>query len=149
MFRVKDAKKSLDFYQNKLGMELLHEAPGGDFTNYFLAFPEPGFESLSKEEKSARKWQREGVLELCHNWGTEKDEKFKYANGNEEPGRGFGHICYSVDSLEEECARLEKLDVQFKKKPHEGRMRHIAFILDPDNYWIEIVNNAPPKDAGL
>ncbi|GAA6010281.1 hypothetical protein JCM11491_006247 [Sporobolomyces phaffii] len=150
MFRIKDAKKSLDFYQNVLGMELLQESPGGDFTNYFLAFPEEGKENLSKEEKSARKWAREGVLELCHNWGTESDPEFKgYANGNEEPGRGFGHICYSVDSLEEECARLEKLGVEFKKKPHEGRMRHIAFIYDPDKYWIEIVNNAPPKSSGL
>lgn len=45
----------------------VHESPGGDFTNYFLAFPEEGKENLSKEEKSERKFQREGILELCHN----------------------------------------------------------------------------------
>ncbi|GAA5830969.1 hypothetical protein JCM5353_004457 [Sporobolomyces roseus] len=150
MFRIKDAKVSLDFYQRILGMELIQESPGGDFTNYFLAFPEEGKEGATMEEKKARKWGREGILELCHNWGTESDPDFKgYANGNEEPGRGFGHICVSVDSLEDECKRLEDLGVEFKKKPHEGRMRNIAFIYDPDKYWIELVNQQPPKSSGL
>lgn len=47
----------------------------GDFTNYFLAFPR-GFGkdtgSLSQEEKAKLLARREGVLELCHNWGTGK-----------------------------------------------------------------------------
>ncbi|GAA6004254.1 lactoylglutathione lyase [Rhodotorula paludigena] len=146
MFRIKDAKVSLKFYQEILGMELIHESPGGDFTNYFLAFPEEGKEHLSEEEKAARKFQREGVLELCHNWGTESDPDFKgYANGNEEPGRGFGHIAISVDDVEAECKRLDSLGVRFKKRPEEGRMRHIAFIYDPDNYWIEIVPSGGKK----
>ncbi|GJN91102.1 hypothetical protein Rhopal_004119-T1 [Rhodotorula paludigena] len=146
MFRIKDAKVSLKFYQDILGMELIHESPGGDFTNYFLAFPEEGKEHLSEEEKAARKFQREGVLELCHNWGTESDPDFKgYANGNEEPGRGFGHIAISVDDVEAECKRLDSLGVRFKKRPEEGRMRHIAFIYDPDNYWIEIVPSGGKK----
>ncbi|GAA6058897.1 hypothetical protein JCM10212_002849 [Sporobolomyces blumeae] len=148
MFRIKDAKASLKFYTEILGMELIAESPGGDFTNYFLAFPEEGKEHLSQEEKSARKWGREGILELCHNWGTESDPEFKgYANGNEEPGRGFGHIAITVDDLQAECDRLEKAGVQFKKKPHEGRMRHIAFIYDPDRYWIELLANKPPSDS--
>ncbi|GAA6032625.1 hypothetical protein JCM8097_004847 [Rhodosporidiobolus ruineniae] len=142
MFRIRDPKASIPFYTDILGMELVHrmDSEGGKFTNYFLAFPEEGSEKLSQEEKSARKFQREGVLELCHNWGTETDESFKgYANGNEEPGRGFGHIAVSVEDVEKECARLTDAGVKFKKRPEEGTMRHIAFILDPDNYWIEIV----------
>jgi lactoylglutathione lyase len=48
----------------------------GDFTNYFLAFPR-GFQgqdidSMSNEDKSKLLARREGVLELCHNWGTGK-----------------------------------------------------------------------------
>ncbi|KAK4702861.1 lactoylglutathione lyase, partial [Phenoliferia sp. Uapishka_3] len=143
-----------------LGMELLDESPGGDFTNYFLGFPEEG-KTLTKEEKASTKTARQGVLELCHNvrfmtdqslyatdlfsliqWGTESDPEFKgYSNGNSEPGRGFGHIAYSVDDIQVETDRLTKLGVVFKKRPEEGRMRHIAFILDPDGYWIELVPN--------
>ena len=43
----------------------VHKMDGGDFTNYFLAFPEPGKENLSDEEKSKSKFSREGILELC------------------------------------------------------------------------------------
>ncbi|WVQ74252.1 lactoylglutathione lyase [Cryptococcus sp. DSM 104548] len=141
MFRIKDPKESLAFYENVLGMKKFYESPGGDFTNYFLAFPNGfGDIELTDENVKAQIFNREGVLELCHNWGTESDPDFKgYANGNSEPGRGFGHICVTVDDLEAACKRFDDLGVKFKKRPEEGKMRHIAFILDPDGYWVEIV----------
>jgi len=141
MLRVKDPKVSLKFYTEVIGMELIDTMQGGDFTLYFLGFDnQPGTENLTKEEKAAARFAREGILELTHNHGTESDPNFKgYANGNEEPGRGFGHIALSVDDVDKACARFETLGVPFKKRPQDGKMRHIAFILDPDNYWVEIV----------
>ena len=80
-------------------------------------------------------------MELTHNHGTESDPSFAgYANGNSDPGRGFGHIAITVDDVEKACERFEKLGVQFKKKPSDGKMRHIAFILDPDGYAIPTYN---------
>ena len=37
--------------------------------------------------------------------------------------------------MQAECDRLEKLGVEFKKRPQDGKMKHIAFIYDPDRYW--------------
>ncbi|KAJ9123266.1 hypothetical protein QFC22_001464 [Naganishia vaughanmartiniae] len=146
MLRIKDPKKSLKFYQEIIGMELLDQHSGGDFTLYFLAFPQKGDENLSAEEKAKGRFNREGILELTHNHGTEDDPNFKgYANGNEDPGRGFGHIAISVDDVEKTCERFEQMGVRFKKRPSDGKMRHIAFILDEDNYWIEVV----PKKMSL
>lgn len=74
-----------------------------------------------------------GVLELTHNHGTESDTSFSgYASGNSEPGKGFGHIAITVPNVAAACERFEKLGVPFKKKLTDGKMKDIAFILDPD-----------------
>jgi lactoylglutathione lyase len=139
MIRVKDPKVSLQFYTEIIGMDLLSEKKFDSFTLYFLAFDHSDGK-LTGEAKEASRFTREGILELTHNHGTESDPDFKgYASGNAEPGRGFGHIAITVDNIENACARFENLGVAFRKKPSEGAMRHIAFILDPDGYWIEIL----------
>ncbi|KAJ4293956.1 Lactoylglutathione lyase [Collariella sp. IMI 366227] len=37
------------------------------------------------------------------------------------------------------CQRIEDEGYQFKKKLTDGKMRHIAFVLDPDGYWVEVI----------
>lgn len=69
--------------------------PEAKFDNYFLAYDDP------KGASTGAHWtDRQGVLELTHNYGTENDKDYKIANGNSEPGKGFGHICVSVDNSE-------------------------------------------------
>jgi len=146
MIRVKDPKVSLKFYEEVLGMELLSDVKFDSFTLYFLAFDKSGGK-LTAKEKAESRFSREGVLELTHNHGTESDPTFKgYASGNEEPGKGFGHIAITVPDVEKACERFEKFGVNFKKRPSDGKMSDIAFILDPDGYWIEIV---PPSIPNL
>jgi lactoylglutathione lyase len=90
MLRVKDAEKSLKFYQEVLGMSLFrkHEASAAGFNLYFLGYP--GEKGVPGENESTA--DREGLLELTWNYGTEKDENFSYHDGNSQP-QGFGHIC--------------------------------------------------------
>ena len=38
------------------------------------------------------------------------------------------------------CARFDQLGVEFVKRPQDGSMKGLAFIKDPDGYWIEIVS---------
>ncbi|KAF3761256.1 glyoxalase I [Cryphonectria parasitica EP155] len=137
MIRVKDAQKSLKFYQEVMGMSLMREGgnPSAGFTLYFLGYP--GEQGMPQDGKTAG---REGLLELTWNHGTEKDESFSYHNGNDQP-QGFGHICVSVDNIDAACERFESLNVNWKKRLTDGRMKNVAFVLDPDGYWIEIVQN--------
>ncbi|KAI0047917.1 glyoxalase I [Auriscalpium vulgare] len=143
MVRVKDPKVSLHFYTEILGMDLIEEKNMGDFTLYFLSFDRSGGK-MSLDERKAERLTREGILELTHNHGTESLDATPYHSGNSEP-RGFGHIAITVADIDAACARFEKLGVQFKKRLTDGKMREIAFILDPDGYWIEVL---PEKNTG-
>jgi len=148
MLRIKDPEKSLKFYKETLGMRLLDKL---DFANmgfslYFLASvpenevtPEPG-----TAEAHRYLWSFPGTtLELTHNYGTEKQEGAIYHPGNQpqEGNRrdGFGHIAFSVPDVYESSKELEGKGVAFQKKPDEGRMKGLAFALDPDGYWVELV----------
>jgi len=42
--------------------------------------------------------------------------------------------------VEKACQRFEQLGVNFIKKPSDGKMKGLAFVTDPDGYWIEILN---------
>ena len=82
--------------------------------------------------------RQRSILELTHNYGTENDAEFSYHNGNSDP-RGFGHICFSVPNLADAVKWFDENNVVFQKRPEDGSMKDIAFIKDPDGYWIEII----------
>ena len=127
---------TVKFYEF-LGMSLVKKLsfPENKFDLYFLAYDGAG--AVSRGHGA---FDREGVIELTHNHGTEHDPGFKANTGNAEPHRGFGHVCISVDHIEAACARLEDAGYSFQKKLTDGRMRNIAFALDPDGYWVEIIS---------
>lgn len=117
-------------------MKLLYQQqhPDAKFDLYFMGYDGPKAVSSGKNL-----WDREGIIELTHNYGTENDPSYKSNTGNAEPYRGFGHTCISVDNIQAACKRIEDAGYKFQKKLTDGRMRHIAFVLDPDGYWVEII----------
>ncbi|KAF1799871.1 Glyoxalase/Bleomycin resistance protein/Dihydroxybiphenyl dioxygenase [Mucor lusitanicus] len=142
MIRVKDPQASVKFYTEILGMKYItkHDLPDAKATLYFLAFVDAVPETQKEKLKLA--FSHSGVIELLHNWGTEDQPDFAYNNGNKDNvGRGFGHTSVLVDDLKEACKRLESLGVKFHKKPTEGGIHTVAFIADPDDYWVEIIGN--------
>ena len=46
-----------------------------------------------------------------------------------------------VPDVDSACERFANWGVEFVKKPNDGKMKGIAFIKDPDGYWIEIFNS--------
>jgi lactoylglutathione lyase len=51
------------------------------------------------------------------------------------------NLGVSVDNIDAACKRFEDLNVSWKKRLTDGRMKNVAFLLDPDGYWIELVQN--------
>jgi len=145
MLRVKDPQVSLDFYTRVLGFTLVRKVDFTEagFTLYFLVLTESA-SAIPVGDAARKEWlaRQAGVLELTHNYGTEIQAGRVYHDGNSDP-RGFGHICVSVPDVVAACARFEQLGVPFQKRLADGRMRELAFIKDPDGYWIEIIQPTP------
>lgn len=118
MLRVGDLDRSLAFYTEILGMQLLRrqDYPGGRFTLAFVGF---GPESTS------------AVLELTHNWDTAAYDI----------GDGFGHVAIEVDDAYAACAQIKARGGTVVREA--GPMKHgttvIAFVEDPDGYKIELI----------
>ncbi len=150
MLRVKDPAVALDFYTRVLGLRVLRKLDFEEmkFSLYFLAHLPPGNEVPQDDgERTAWTFAQRGVLELTHNWGTESDPAFRYHDGNAQP-QGFGHICISVPDLDAAVAWFDQHRVPYVKRPDQGTMKNVAFIKDPDGYWIEIVEPARLKTLG-
>ena len=151
MLRVKDPAVALDFYTRLFGMRLLRKLdfPEMSFSLYFLHRPAPDGDAPPADagERMAWTFAQRGILELTHNWGTEEDAEFKYHDGNAKP-QGFGHICFSVPDLDAAVRWFDDNGLTYVKRPEQGKMRDVAFVKDPDGYWIEIVEPARLKNLG-
>ena len=151
MLRVKDPAVSLDFYTRLFGMRLLRKLdfPEMKFSLYFLHRPHEGDAPPPEDigERTAWTFSQRGILELTHNWGTEAQADFKYHDGNAQP-QGFGHICFSVPDLDAAIRWFDEHQVSYVKRPEQGKMRDVAFIRDPDGYWIEIIEPGRLKQLG-
>jgi lactoylglutathione lyase len=162
MLRIKDPKVSVPYYCDNFGMKVVHEYhfPEFKFSLYFLERPRDGQALPSKvpsTESEKYLWSMDGTtIELTHNHGAESDPNVKMWSGNngkdapegpnhwaDGPVRGFGHLAFNVDDVYATSAALEKDGVKFQKRPDEGRMKGLAFALDPDGYWIEICGRTP------
>ncbi len=143
MLRVKDPVKSVRFYREVLGMTELarFDFEAGKFSLYFMGYEKAADVPSDPVARAQWVFTRPALLELTHNWGTENDPAFNYHNGNSDP-RGFGHIGVSVPDVDAACERFATLGAEFVKKPQDGAMKGIAFIKDPDGYWIEILSGA-------
>ncbi|KAF5597669.1 Lactoylglutathione lyase [Fusarium pseudocircinatum] len=133
--RVTDADQSVRYYTENLGMKLIKtlDSENGNSKTFLLGYPSTG--PFTGAEDLSR---REGLLALI--WQGGENAISQVHNGNDQP-QGFGHICVTVDNIDTACARLEGLNIAWKKRLTEGKMKNVAFLLDPDNYWIELVQN--------
>jgi len=126
MLRVGDLDKSIAFYTEVLGMKLLRQSENTEY-KYTLAFVGYGDESDNT------------VLELTYNWGTDS-----YDLGN-----AFGHIALEVENVYEACDKIRAKGGVISREPGpvKGGTTEIAFVRDPDNYAIELIQKKDRYDT--
>lgn len=149
MVRVRDPEAALAFYTRIFGMRVLRrlDFPEMQFSLYFLAILAPDDQPPQDPgERTVYTFSQRGLLELTHNWGSERQADFHYHSGNVEP-QGFGHLCFAVPDLGAAEAWLDANDVEFIKRADQGKMKDVIFVRDPDGYWLEVVQ--PSLTAAL
>ncbi len=118
MLRVGNLDRSVKFYTEVLGMQLLRTTDRPD-QKYSLAFVGYGTED------------RHSVLELTYNYGVETYEL----------GTAFGHLAVEVPDAKQACdaVRAKGGAVTREAGPVKGGTTVIAFVTDPDGYKIEFI----------
>ncbi len=129
MLRVGNLQRSIDFYTQVLGMQLLRTSENPEY-KYSLAFIGYGRNPEHAE------------LELTYNWGVESYDL----------GSAYGHIALGVPDA---YAAVDKIkgaggNVTREAGPVKGGTTVIAFVTDPDGYKIELIQRAEDGEgAGL
>ncbi len=120
MLRVGNLARSLDFYTNVLGLNLLRttERPEQKYSLAFVGYGKGNVDGQSE-------------IELTHNHGVDS-----YDMGN-----AYGHIAIQVADAYAACAKIKAAggNVTREAGPVLGGDTIIAFVTDPDGYKIELI----------
>ncbi|RMZ70321.1 lactoylglutathione lyase [Pyrenophora seminiperda CCB06] len=158
--RIKDAQRSLRFYCDCLGMHVVFIFNAGPWTIYYLGPRDVELDTLGTSK---------GLLELYHIPSDDASTSTTpYASGNDyssvPSSVGFGHVGFTVPSVEDALRRVESSGFEVIKPLEEARVeqmglpdevvqgrfghvvegykhvfRQLAFVRDPDGYWVELV----------
>jgi len=129
MLRVANLQRSIKFYTQVLGMQLLRTSENPEY-KYSLAFV--GYEGNPAQAE----------IELTYNWGVESYEV----------GTAYGHIALGVPDAYAACEKIKASggNVTREAGPVKGGSTVIAFVTDPDGYKIELIKRAEyAQGAGL
>ncbi|MDO8321062.1 lactoylglutathione lyase [Rhodoferax sp.] len=118
MLRVGNLQRSIDFYTQVLGMQLLRTSENPEY-KYTLAFVGYGSNPDHAE------------LELTYNWGVDHYEH----------GTAYGHIALAVPDAAAACEKIRSVggNVTREAGPVKGGSTVIAFVTDPDGYKVELI----------
>jgi lactoylglutathione lyase len=121
MIRVGDLQRSIQFYTEVLGMELIRktERPEQGYTLAFLGFPG----GADRAE-----------IELTYNHGV----------SNYELGTAFGHLAIGVADIAATVGQVRQAGHRITREPGpvKGGTSVIAFVEDPDGYKVELIQVA-------
>lgn len=120
MLRVGDLTRSIHFYTQILGMNLLRttERPEQKYSLAFVGFGKGNADGQAE-------------IELTYNYGVETYDL----------GTAYGHIAIAVPDAYAACAKIKAAggNVSREAGPVMGGDTIIAFVTDPDSYKIELI----------
>ena len=168
--RVKELRPSLKFYQDALGLQLLHwhyVKDTGFSCAYMggrpkLRFSPARVESMKQPKDDASRFKGDPVtpqpgtleahdyvfhntsamLELIELHDERDNHRFKISSGNEPGSLGYGGCCIMVENLTETCRRLH-LHGRSKILAEPTPLDPSVLCTDPNGYHIRLVERRP------
>jgi catechol 2,3-dioxygenase-like lactoylglutathione lyase family enzyme len=144
-FTVSDIERSIVFYRDILGLELIKRQTG---TAPYLATV-TGFPGVRLETAFLRPAAGGSVLELLQYASHPAPPTERATN---RPGNA--HLCFRIDDLRSACAELERQGVTLVSEPTEITAGAHAggwavYLRDPDGFTVELYQSPPasPVDA--
>ncbi len=120
MLRVGDLERSIKFYTEVIGMNLIRttDRPEQKYSMAFVGFGKGNAEGQAE-------------LELTYNYGVSSYDM----------GGAYGHIAIAVPDAYAACEKIKQAggNVTREAGPVKGGNTVIAFIQDPDGYKIELI----------
>lgn len=142
-FTVSNLEKSLDFYCNILGFEVVHrQEQANTYTSKFIGYENAHLKvamlKLPNQQTGVSGHTLE-LIEYVHPKGPNVDVSTCNA--------GSAHMAFVVDDMAKTYTHFKRKGVRFKSEPvliEEGRNKggYAVYFLDPDNITLELVQ--PP-----
>jgi catechol 2,3-dioxygenase-like lactoylglutathione lyase family enzyme len=145
-FTVADIQRSIDFYTNVIGMQLVHtQEQQNEYTSRLVAY-ENAHLKVAQLSIGAMNQARSGhLLELV-----------EYVHPHCEPTDtatcrpGSAHLAFQVEDIHADYERMKSLGVRFKSPPNAitagiNKGGFTCYFLDPDDITLEIIQ-APPRN---
>ncbi|KAJ7314747.1 hypothetical protein DFH08DRAFT_1087100 [Mycena albidolilacea] len=138
--RVKDHEKSLAFYKDVMKLEIRRQRGRRRQIQPLLPRVRPTHPHSSPAAPTPTATHRAGGPARAHVELRIAIPKTTLPLQVPQAPQAFGYIC-RMDNLDA-CARFEEGAWGGRKKRLSERwMKDIAFVPDPDNYWIEVIQN--------
>jgi lactoylglutathione lyase len=148
---VSDLDRSIDWYCNAIGLELVHQQIGdNDYTRTLVGVPNAALKVAQLAlPGSASSWPSSHVVELI---------EYTRAAGDcvtPEPNDvGAGHLAFVVDDIDEVCSQVVASGGRLRNEPvavTEGinKGSRACYLHDPDGHTLEVMQYGPDREAQL
>ena len=144
-FTVADIQRSIDFYTNVLGMELVHtQEQANEYTRKLVGYPDAHLK-VAQLVVAAQNRERSGHLLELVEYVQPQCPPMDTATCRP----GSAHLAFQVDDCWKEYERMTALGVRFKSEPNAitagiNKGGFTCYFLDPDDITLEIIQ-APPR----
>ena len=144
-FTVADIERSIRFYRDVLGLELMHtQEQANEYTRKFVGYPDAHLK-VAQFKVAQKDAPRSGhILELVE-YVAPVGKKVDTST----PNPGTAHLAFEVDDIHAEFSRLQSLGVRFRSdtpiaiEAGINKGGYTCYFLDPDDITLEIIQ--PPR----